>query len=165
MPDRTAAPRRAIRETLVAIDVLALGTTGFRLASNLLDVLRHMTPKRLSLLATVVVLLVGCQSGRDATIPDELVGVWKTPDGQYADRFFEITTTAIIFGVGGWNIELYPIAAVERARAGDAILYTIVYRDKAGQEYLFRIRLESKGGVIRWNSKREIEWTKERPPS
>jgi hypothetical protein len=111
-------------------------------------------------------LLLGCQSRNATAVPDELVGVWKTRNEQYSDRTFEITKTSIVFGTGGGQLDSYPIAAAEQAREGDALLYTIVYLNEVRQEYRFIFYFEpSKGGVIRWKHKRDIEWAKARPSS
>ena len=125
-----------------------------------------MTPKRLSVLVTILMLLLGCQSRKATAVPDELVGVWKTLNEQYSDRTFEITRTSIVFGTGGGRLDSYPIAAAEQAREGDALLYTIVYLNEVRQEYRFIFYFEpSNGGVIRWKNKRDIEWAKARPSS
>ncbi len=123
-----------------------------------------MTPRRLSVLVTILMLLLGCQSRKSTTVPDELVGVWKTLNTQYADRFLWITNTSIIFGTGDGQIAFYPIVAVEQAREGEALLYTILYLNEARQQYRFLFYFEpSNGGVIRWKNKRDIEWAKARP--
>ena len=125
-----------------------------------------MTPKRLSVLVTVLMLLLGCQSRKATIVPDELVGVWKTLNAQYADRSFEITNTSIIFSTGAGQIDFYPIAAAEQVREGEALLYTILYLNEARQEYRFTFYFEpSNGGVIRWKNKPDIEWAKARPSS
>ena len=125
-----------------------------------------MTPRRLSVLVTVLMLLLGCQSRKPSAVPDELVGVWKTLNAQYADRSFEITQTSIIFSTGDGQIDFYPIAAAEQVREGEALLYTILYLNEARQEYRFTFYFEpSNGGVIRWKNKRDIEWAKARPSS
>lgn len=125
-----------------------------------------MTPKRLSVLVTILMLLLGCQSRKPTAVPDELVGVWKTLNPQYADRSFEITKTSIIFNTGDGQIDSYPIAAAEQAREGKALLYTILYLSETRQEYRFIFYFESSNaGVIRWKNKRDIEWAKARPSS
>jgi len=125
-----------------------------------------MTPRRLSVLVTVLMLLLGCQSRKATIVPDELVGVWKTLNAQYADRSFEITNTSIIFSTGAGQIDFYPIAAAEQVREGEALLYTILYLNEARQEYRFTFYFEpSNGGVIRWKNKPDIEWAKARPSS
>lgn len=122
--------------------------------------------KRLSVLVSILMLLLGCQSRKPTAVPGELVGVWKTLDPQYSDRSFEITKTRIIFNTGGGQIDSYPIAAAEQAREGEALLYTILYLNEARQEYRFIVYFEpSNAGVIRWKHKRNIEWVKARPSS
>ena len=125
-----------------------------------------MTPKRLSILVTVLMLLLGCQSRKPSAVPDELVGVWKTLSPQYSDRSFEITKTSITFGTGDGQIDSYSIVAVEQAREDDAMLHAILYRDEAGKVYRFIVYVEpGNAGVIRWKNKRDIAWVKARPSS
>jgi hypothetical protein len=98
--------------------------------------------------------------------PPELVGVWKTVDWQYADRFFAITPAGIFLGIGDGHVDGYTILAVDGVREGDAMLYTISYGNHAGHQYGFAFYYDSRNaGVIRFKHHRNIQWTKERSSS
>jgi hypothetical protein len=43
----------------------------------------------------ILTALVGCRSERTATVPDDLIGVWKTTEPRYADRPFEFTRNTV----------------------------------------------------------------------
>jgi len=47
------------------------------------------------------------------TVPGDLIGVWKTTAPTYADRFFEIKTDEVIFGIGEGNFDTYAITRIE----------------------------------------------------
>lgn len=96
-------------------------------------------------------------------MPGEFLGVWKTVDPRYLDRFFEITPTSIVFGVGEGGVEAYPIVAVEEVRERDAVLHAISYRNQDGQDSRLSFYYDPRdAGVIRFKHQRSIQWTKAR---
>ncbi len=111
------------------------------------------------LLATIM----GCQSQKDNPVPANLLGVWKTSEPRYANRFFKLTKDAITFGTGGDNVDRYPIASIERTRDEEGLLYNIHYLNREGQQYAFSIYYDSTNhGVIRFKNQKRFTWTRER---
>ncbi len=51
---------------------------------------------------------------RPTPLPDELVGVWTTSHPKYADRYFDLTKTTVIFGTGKESIDTNVISNVEK---------------------------------------------------
>lgn len=122
-----------------------------------------MKPRRLLLAFTILLVFPGCQSGKDTAVPDRLVGVWKTTTAKYADRFFEITKHAIIFGIGDKNIDLYPIAKIEAASKDRRMFYAISLRTPEGDPHRFAFYYDPLDeGKIQLENQKEITWTKER---
>jgi len=85
-------------------------------------------------------LFFALQCSKIKTAPDDLVGVWKTSDPKYEDRFFEITGAPLL-----WKRRRrfrYPFHHKHRIEKGDEArgnLYTIAYKDKEGQKFVFLI--------------------------
>ena len=122
-----------------------------------------MTAKRISVLIAIVAMFAACQPRKAPVLPTGLLGVWKTVDPQYADRFFEIASTRISFGTGDGNVESYPIVAVEEVGEGQAMLYTISYRNRDGHAYRFSFYYDSSdASVIRFKHQRASQWTRGR---
>lgn len=120
--------------------------------------------RRTNIVIAVAILagLIGCGRERTKTVPDELVGVWKTAAPKYADRFLELTRTTISFGTGGQDFYTRTIVAVEKRRQDDNTLYTVFYVDSEG-EYKFSFHYEPvSGGVIRYKNQKSIAWTRQR---
>jgi len=113
----------------------------------------------IALLATIM----GCQSRKDNPVPENLLGVWKTSEPRYANRFFKLTKDAITFGTGGDNVDTYPIASIERTRDEEGLLYNIHYLIREGQQYTFSIYYDSTNhGVIHFKNQKHFTWTRER---
>ena len=109
----------------------------------------------------ILMILVGCQSREGATVPDELVGTWKTSAPKYVDRSFEIRKNVIILGTGQGNTDLHPISNIQEARDGEAIFYTISYVNYEGRPDRFSFHYDpARGGVIRFKNQQRIEWTR-----
>ncbi len=94
-------------------------------------------------------------------VPTELVGVWRTANPRYADRFLEITATSIFFQIEDGKVDGHPIVAVDESPGAGAISYTISYRDQDGQRRRVAIDYDSRrAGVIRLKHQQQIEWTR-----
>jgi hypothetical protein len=75
----------------------------------------QMNSRRALLIFTLLAAIVGCQPATEKTIPDDLLGVWKTSEPKYTDRFFELKKDAIIIATGENNTDTYSVASVEQA--------------------------------------------------
>ena len=94
-----------------------------------------MQPSRLKLRSgllafTICISLVCCQLGR-STVPDALVGVWKTSAPRYRNSYFELTKSLIIFGSGRFfdYMDVNFIVKVQEKPKQTHILYTIHYEN------------------------------------
>ena len=111
---------------------------------------------------TIFVSFFGCQLKEPATLPDELLGVWKTSAPRYKDCFFELTKDTITFANTDLdNIDVNSISKIEKIHKEKGILYTIHYENREGQEYKFFFYYDpSRGGTIRFKNQEGIEWRK-----
>jgi hypothetical protein len=120
-----------------------------------------------SLLALAIsIFMLGCQPKEDATLPLELVGVWKTAAPKYQDATLELTKELITFTSGEFQnfIDVNFIIKVERKPERNHVLYTIHYENIEKQRYKFAFyHYPSKGGVIRPKNQMDIEWRKVTP--
>jgi hypothetical protein len=123
----------------------------------------QMNSRQALLIFTLLATIVGCQPATEKTIPDDLLGVWKTSEPKYVDLFFELKKDAIIFATGEKNTDTYSVASVEQARDEEGLLYNIHYLNLEGQEYTFSIYYApTNHGVIRFKNQKHFTWTKER---
>lgn len=83
-------------------------------------------------------------------MPPELMGRWETTRPNYADRFFELSASTIVIGTGGVSRQRYTISEVSRLTDKEGLLYTVTYRDVAGEEYRMSFYFDSSGnGTLR----------------
>jgi len=105
----------------------------------------------------------GCQSRGHTTVPDELVGVWKTSAPKYKDRYLQFTKATIVFGTGFGSPDVQRITKVDVVREEQGILYTVSYKDDPdGHQSTFAFYYEPrKNAVIRFKHQQQIAWTQE----
>ena len=115
---------------------------------------------RLVLVLLLVGAFSGCRGALLESVPDELVGVWKTTSPRYEDRFFEISEDLIVFGTGGRNTEAHRILSIREALEDERLLYAISYESAEGEEYGFFFYYDPAGsGVIRFKNQQDMAWT------
>jgi len=105
------------------------------------------------------------QCGKKPTVPDDLIGVWKTSTPEYEDRFFEIKKDEIIFGTGEGNSDTHRIDNIEMEKIPgvESPLYTFHYKNLEGKEYKFSFFYDpKKPGAIRFKNQDKIVWTREK---
>jgi hypothetical protein len=123
-----------------------------------------MKPQRVFVALSFLILFLGCQCGKKETLPDDLIGVWKTAAPFYADRFFEIKKGEIVFGTGegGFNTNTIIYIEAEKIRGEKTSLYTIHYKDQEGEKYTFSFHYDPEmNGVIRLKNQKQFVWTRE----
>jgi len=118
-----------------------------------------MRAGRVAVMLAMATLVAGCGAQQSSTLPEELVGVWRTPTPPYADRYFELQPRAISFGTGGGSAPTHVIDSVEMTRQGHQTLYTVTYRD-GGQRYRWSFLYDPAGKSIRFTNRIAIVWTK-----
>jgi hypothetical protein len=123
-----------------------------------------MKAERVLIIFIILLVFFAFQCGKKPTVPDDLIGVWKTSTPQYEDRFFEIKKDEIIFGTGEGNSDTHRINNIEmeKIRGVESRLYTIHYKNLEGQECKFSFYYDpTKRGVIRFKNQEKMVWTRE----
>jgi len=109
----------------------------------------------------ILVFVRGCGSRARNTVPDELVGVWKTSTPGYTDRYLELRKQMVIFGMGSSSISINPIVKMEEVRKENTDLYVIQYVGDGNKTYSLAFYYSpSNGGRIRLKNQIQIEWIK-----
>ncbi len=93
-------------------------------------------------------------------MPEDLIGVWKTAEKRYADRYFELDADRIIFSTGGWGVTAHPIDRIEEHNENGKILYIIYYPTEEGDASQFSFFYDPIQSVIRFKNQEQFEWVK-----
>ena len=93
-------------------------------------------------------------------MPEDLIGVWKTADKRYVDRYFELDADRVIFSTGGWGVIAHPIDRIEEHNENGKILYIIYYPTEEGEASQFSFYYDSTQSVIRFKNQAQFEWVK-----
>lgn len=110
----------------------------------------------------LLLVLAGCGPESTKTVPDDLVGVWKTSAPKYADRPFQLTRDTITFWTGGGESYTRSVVRVTKVRENANVLYTVFYVDPAdAARFEFRFAFYYDGS-IRWKNRRDVAWAKDR---
>ncbi len=113
----------------------------------------------------VILLFSACQYEQKITVPDELVGVWKTMEPKYAGSFFEFTENKIIIGTVEREKTSSAIKTIGRKDVGseENILYTIHYGNSEEENITLSILYNpANNGTIRFQNQDRIVWIKEK---
>lgn len=98
-------------------------------------------------------------------VPAELVGIWKTGDAKYKDRYFEFKPGTLTLGMGEGGAETYPIRSIQKSQEERGTLYAVGYMNYAEKvEDVLTFYYDPRGGgTIRFKNQPEIAWAKEKP--
>ena len=109
----------------------------------------------------VFAIFLGWHCGYEKSAPNEIVGVWKTSDQRYVDRFITIDTYTIRFGIGEGKVNIYTINKVKKTSEEGGTLYTIYYENGEGVWYKFAFYYSPEnGGTMRKKNQKQIIWKK-----
>jgi len=112
----------------------------------------------------ILPVLLGCGPEKTKTIPEELLGTWKTPDPKYADTYIELRRDTIVFGLAEGPPKVHSVLAVEKSREKGNLLYTIRYQDEEREHFKFSFYYDPSGeGTLQWKNQPGIAWTKKQP--
>jgi hypothetical protein len=110
----------------------------------------------------ILVAFFALLPSKPTPLPDELVGVWKTSDPKYADRYLDLTRATIIFGTGKGTIDVNFISNVEKMFQDKAILYTVYFHRSEGEEDNVSFYYDPRnGGIIKFKNQTHIAWMKD----
>ena len=124
--------------------------------------------KRKIILVTFITLAVFSATGcgeKKGTIPDELIGEWKSSAPKYEGCHFEVTKLTVAFKPLDEEIYSNIITNVKREEDPEEqyILYTIFYKTESGKIYQLSVNYyPEENGVIRFKNQLEIVWIKKR---
>jgi hypothetical protein len=111
-------------------------------------------------LAAAISFAAGCEHRGDPSVPDHLIGVWKTDHPKYRDLFFQITSSQVIFNTVEGGLETYRIAGTDSSAQGSTSAYTI-YGERAGENLNFYLYYETGGGGrLRFKNQIGMAWSK-----
>ena len=110
--------------------------------------------------AALFLLVSGCGTKTYMEVPDEVIGVWKTTDTKYADRYFELKKDSIVFGQGGPSMTTFSITKAVVKDQKQQALYKIEYVGSEGQTEEWDFTYDRDTNVLRLKSQDLIEWRK-----
>jgi len=109
----------------------------------------------------VLSFLAACS---ESTPPSDLLGVWRTSDENFNDRYLEITPDTLIFGVGEGQKMVNAISSVSSERESQGIRYTFHYLDQEGEKWTLSLLYNSEDGGTIVIQNRDGVWMKEVQP-
>lgn len=114
-------------------------------------------------LGTVIVFLsilfsfVGCQ--KNITVPQHLIGVWKTSAPKYEDRYLKITEDSLIYGTGNNEEVSHTIEKIHVKQEDGETIYTFHYRDMEGEKWSLTLIYSPVSGTIQLKNRNDT-WEK-----
>jgi len=100
--------------------------------SQFLHSVLGVAPRQM-LFLSLLLILAGCDGRGPQTLPQQILGEWRTEDARYQGRFLKVEADQITFGLGGAAPdELEHIERVQMAPANNPIDYVIKLKKKRG---------------------------------
>ena len=117
----------------------------------------------------VLVLIVGFRAlvekpdGKFRTVPDRLQGAFVTANPEYSDRYLEIGSEFITFGMGGVNSRRYEVTGFDETRDVEGReLDTVYFRDVGGSKFSREFYFtEEDGKRLVFKNQPEVVWVGE----
>ena len=121
-----------------------------------------------SLILAILLLLVGCDSGKQSDIPAELVGTWRTQHPKYDGLYIQIDKDRFAFSTAEGTVENYQISKFEKLESSRKSKRSthVIYGRKDGQELKLTLDYEPiEGGIVRFKNQQKIPWFRDNNPS
>ncbi len=122
------------------------------------------------LLALVFAAVIGYREMQPRSpVPEQLLGVWKTDNSAYADRYFEVRQDSIEVGQGEGNLSVQSIFRVDTKTQGghiSCLIRTYSFEpsyqaeDKHEEQWFFEYDPGGRG-TIHLKSQPKVIWQKE----
>lgn len=92
-------------------------------------------------------------------MPGDLLGVWRTTDPAYADRFLEVTKTTVRFGNDTEEVGTLGVEEVRQLESESGKrLYQIKYLSAEGYEYLLQVEHSAASATLRLANQSQMVW-------
>jgi hypothetical protein len=83
-------------------------------------------------IALCVLALAALACGEPERLPAELIGVWRSPNPEFRESYFELREGWVVFGADHYRISMYPIQRIQSSRTDDGTQYSIDYQTEDG---------------------------------
>ena len=106
----------------------------------------------------------GCRTIQLKTVPDNLVGIWRTDAPKYSGRSLELTRELLIINTGPAEKIFYGVLSVDEEPRGNDAFYTIHY--VSDDREVFQLSCfygPQDGGTIQFEHQLGTLWTREKP--
>lgn len=117
------------------------------------------------ILSLPLLSLTGCDGSDQQTLPKQMVGVWKTDDPRYKNRYMNVEVQRITFGMGGTSPdrpEFVDNVKTSREHPSD---YIVKLKMTDGSPDSITLQYaEQNGGELRLKSQPKIVWTRNQLP-
>jgi hypothetical protein len=107
-------------------------------------------------MAIAVILLLSACTG---SVPDEIIGTWKTDHPQYANCILQIEKDFITFGDPEGNMNKSSVTGVSRTKEGPMMIVTIDYVDEDKAPFSLDLLFSGENrGSLSLKNQQDITW-------
>jgi len=114
----------------------------------------------------LLLILTGCDWRGPQTLPEQVLGEWKTDDARYQGRFVKVEADQITFGLGGAAPdELEHIERVHMVPTDNRIDYAIKLKKPNGaSDSIALLFTPERGGELRLKNQPKVVWSRRKDP-
>jgi len=122
----------------------------------------RLDPMRVSVLVfvwTLAFLASGC--AEEFSMPEELIGTYRTSEQRYAGRSLELTSLEVVFGLGEAGTSRHVIKSLSREEDRGRTLYTLAYAGHGGADRMIFYHDDARHGEIVLQNLPTVVWTRQ----
>ena len=109
-----------------------------------------------------VTTIVWVQRDDSVEIPEKLFGRWTTTDPRYVDRFFDLSESSVVFGVGDGDIAVYTTDSIQGVLEDGRTMFNVIFIDDEGVEYSQSLYFsKSDDNLLLFKNQNGVGWRKQ----
>ena len=112
------------------------------------------------LLMVLLLLTLSACGEKPQELPHGILGRWVTDADGYADRYFILSESAVVFATGEGNFTVHLITRVETYMQNANSCYLIHYKNDEGQNQALSLCYNDSREEIRFQNQARIAWKK-----
>ena len=107
-----------------------------------------------------VVVVYSTNSTDKTFVPDEMAGRWTADSPKYKGCYLELSSVAVLYGTRENTVSVNFVQSIEKRVEGNQPLYTIRYKNRAGEKGDISLFWDAINDKIRLKNQNKMTWSK-----
>ena len=108
----------------------------------------------------ITVILFTGNPNENAFIPDEMAGRWAADSPKYDGCYLDLSPVTVVYHTRKNDVDVHFVQSVEKEIKREALLYTIYYKNRSGQEGNISLFWNPDKKEVRLKNQKGMTWKK-----